>query len=177
MTVDINPDAEHIDWLRQKLDETEQKLMVAEAAVARLRPLVFSMRATLDALMAAGKGELPPVTLFREEVSAPCGVADAGVTDSDTKARRMPHRRPEYANVTNVQAAKVVLDSRGPLHVDEITQTIFDIQNRDQFLVGKRNVTTELIRGARKGIFTQLGGNVYASANRNNKPETGENPS
>ncbi|MBI2861945.1 MAG: hypothetical protein HYX89_03900 [Chloroflexi bacterium] len=174
-----NEEQQHIQWLRDKLAETERELVVAEATVARLRPVVINMRATLDALSGETRYSTFKAASALSTRESRSGMVDAAsfVFESGTKARRMPLHRPEYAGMTNVQAARAVLEARGPLHVDDITKAVFIIENRDGFLVGKRNLTTELIRGARKGMFEFLGKNRFAPVNSTigQKTESPEN--
>jgi hypothetical protein len=155
---DMN-DEQLLESLREKLSLYEAERAKAEALLARLPPLIEHVKALIDALEAERHQGLLAMPTLPEPPHSEDGMETADRS-------RMPPCRPEYRDMTAIVALTRVLDHHGrPMHADELTHAVFEIQTRDDFDVAKRAAVSELVRGANRGFVQKLGGNVFASKN------------
>ena len=161
-----NETATHLDWLRDQLAGYEERLSQAEATVTRLRPTVASLRFALEALQTDGGSPPPPTPdMFGNKVESAMSDRYPVLTRLFTQGNQnpdMPARRPEFVDKTLIQAGGVVVNAaHGAVHGDDVTKAVFDIKTPSDFALAKRSMTSELFRGAKKGLWVALGGNRY----------------
>jgi hypothetical protein len=162
-------DEQHLAWLKQKFSEYDSERQKAEAVLARVRPLLEHTSALIHAIEAehshqgsTDQAGPDPESSLNEGTKAP-------LIMGQRRPSRTPPRRPEYRDMTTVDAALRGLDRElRPWHVNELTLMVYELNSKqDQgFDPAKRTLSSDLVRAARdKRRLQQLGGNYFASNN------------
>ena len=160
----------HLSWLQEKLACYESKLSDAESAIAELRPIVLNLRGTIEALTTEGHGPTPQKNFVDDQsvnndanlfVGQPTITTQKPFTVGNQNPN-MPARRPEFATTRLLDAASQIIDNTpNTVHANDVTNSVFIIETKEQFGLAKRSMAAELHRGAKNGLWDFIGENRY----------------
>lgn len=151
-----NPQEAHIKWLRERLIATEADIRDTEKVLEEVESKLRKLRESAE--------------YFRGVISVVTGQeAEPQKQSSSTTPRsgiRMPKDaiRPEFAGMLVKEAAQLVIDSRDePLHLEALIDAVYENPSEEERKLIRRSFSSELRRGAEKGLWDKAGRNIFAS--------------
>ncbi|BAZ50796.1 hypothetical protein NIES4103_34130 [Nostoc sp. NIES-4103] len=165
-----------LSLLQNKLAETEQEAARLREVAAKaqieasiMEALARKVQSTIDSLIATHGKELSHQDYQETIQDLSETKSSLGETyskqDQTVKTFRLPKdmKRIQYKRTKGYVkiAAQILLNYPGGLHIDQLTDIIFETSSPDELARARNSLLAELNRGVKEGRLTKLGDSEY----------------